>query len=167
MTLDELHRAAELLAENLRPLGMTLVRGNLWHLADDPTALSSKERRALGAAERLRYGLRPFEETVLYEIATGTMTHEPKGRDRRVALASLIDQCLVGDHDAHGYAIHTDVAYSLALSARPLRSSIRRANRTPPRPYRTPSDRDAANDAPPRLLRHDRIRDVGTATYTT
>jgi hypothetical protein len=135
INLAELHRAADLLCEHLEPLGMTLVRTAHWHLADAPRCLHASERAKLRGAERLRYGLMAFEEDVLYAIATGRMTQEPHDRGGRIALASLINQGLVGDPDSHGYAIHPDVAYSLDIATRVLRSSVR--TMSPRAPKRT------------------------------
>lgn len=128
LTIDELHRAGELLTARLKPLGMTLARDNLWHVTDDPLALSERERASVRSAERLRYGMTVVETDVLYAIATGSLTHEPSAAGVRSTLAGLINQGLVGDHDADGYAIHPDVVYSLDLNARPLRSISRGSN---------------------------------------
>jgi transcriptional regulator with XRE-family HTH domain len=128
LSLDELHRAAELLGTRLRPFGITVARENLWRLADDPLALTARDRAEIRGAERLRYGLASHEEHVLYAITTGALTCEPKAKGARRTLVTLINQGLVGDHDADGYAIHPDVAYSLDLEARPLRSTSRAAN---------------------------------------
>jgi hypothetical protein len=90
------------------------------------------------------------------------MTQEPHDRGGRIALASLINQGLVGDPDSHGYAIHPDVAYSLDIATRVLRSSVRTMSpRAPKRTAKLAGAKRAQPKPTPRISVRDRRSTAG------